>query len=186
MLVEVRFSQEDTERLETHDSLTVLGDLKDRLMLSCHTRITDADNALKTIDSGEPIPRNVDGTREDYLEYKAYNEALLNSLRNSMFTLCGGYDERIQKALNCAFQYSQFDGNHHKAWAIDQIVRALLGCPMIKKTALDCNKKQYSYETQGESQEYLDWVKKFEYEDLTLSVDEDREKDYEWNCGTPP
>ena len=35
--------------------------------------------------------------------------------------------ERISKALEIAFQYSQIDGEHHKAWAIDQMVRALLG-----------------------------------------------------------
>lgn len=34
---------------------------------------------------------------------------------------------RIQKALGIAHQYSQIDGSHHKAWVIDQMVRALLG-----------------------------------------------------------
>lgn len=34
---------------------------------------------------------------------------------------------RIEKALETAFDYSQFDGDHHKAWAIDQMVRALTG-----------------------------------------------------------
>lgn len=35
-------------------------------------------------------------------------------------------EERIQKALDIALSYSQIDGSHHKAWTIDQMVRALL------------------------------------------------------------
>ena len=34
---------------------------------------------------------------------------------------------RIAVALETAVRWSQFDGSHHKAWAIDQMVRAL--CP---------------------------------------------------------
>ena len=34
-------------------------------------------------------------------------------------------DERIQKAMEIAWCYSQNDGAHHKAWVIDQMVRAL-------------------------------------------------------------
>lgn len=32
---------------------------------------------------------------------------------------------RIQNALDIACRYSQIDGEHHKAWTIDQMVRAL-------------------------------------------------------------
>ena len=32
-----------------------------------------------------------------------------------------------EKALNILFDYSQYDGGHHKAWAVDQAVRALTG-----------------------------------------------------------
>ena len=32
-----------------------------------------------------------------------------------------------EKALDVAFRYAQIDGAHHKAWVIDQMVRALLG-----------------------------------------------------------
>lgn len=35
--------------------------------------------------------------------------------------------ERIELALDVAYNYSQVDGAHHKAYAIDQMVRALLG-----------------------------------------------------------
>ena len=36
-------------------------------------------------------------------------------------------DERIETALNFAWRYGQIDGDHHKLWVIDQIVRALCG-----------------------------------------------------------
>ncbi len=36
-------------------------------------------------------------------------------------------DERIQKALEVAYDYAGIDGDHHKAWVIDQMVRALAG-----------------------------------------------------------
>ncbi len=35
--------------------------------------------------------------------------------------------ERIDTALDYAKRYSQIDGAHHKAWVIDQMVRALTG-----------------------------------------------------------
>lgn len=35
--------------------------------------------------------------------------------------------DRIAKALEIADRFSQIDGAHHKAWTIDQMVRALTG-----------------------------------------------------------
>lgn len=35
--------------------------------------------------------------------------------------------KNVQQALDVAFNCSQFDGSHHKEWAIDQMVRKLLG-----------------------------------------------------------
>ena len=35
--------------------------------------------------------------------------------------------DKIDAALELAIQYGQIDGDHHKAWVIDQIVRALTG-----------------------------------------------------------
>jgi transposase-like protein len=42
---------------------------------------------------------------------------------------CTVYKQKpdIKKALDLAFRYSQIDGDHHKAWVIDQMVRALTG-----------------------------------------------------------
>ena len=36
-------------------------------------------------------------------------------------------DEKIVKALQIIFSCGQIDGDHHKAWVIDQVVRTLLG-----------------------------------------------------------
>ena len=35
--------------------------------------------------------------------------------------------DRIKAALEVAWDYGQIDGDHHKAWVIDQMVRALTG-----------------------------------------------------------
>ena len=34
-------------------------------------------------------------------------------------------NERIEKALEIAFQYGGIDGSHHKMWVIDQMIRVL-------------------------------------------------------------
>lgn len=52
-------------------------------------------------------------------------------------------DKIINKALEIAFQYAQIDGDHHKAWVIDQIVRRLTG------------------------EGYKEWVEHYEYDEET-------------------
>lgn len=39
----------------------------------------------------------------------------------------GTLTERIDAAMAFAESYGHIDGDHHKAWVIDQMVRALLG-----------------------------------------------------------
>ena len=36
-------------------------------------------------------------------------------------------EERIQKAIDLAVRFGGIDGAHHKAWVIDQMMRALAG-----------------------------------------------------------
>lgn len=36
-------------------------------------------------------------------------------------------EERIEAAISIAVQYGGFDGAHHKAWVIDQMLRVLAG-----------------------------------------------------------
>lgn len=38
-----------------------------------------------------------------------------------------GEQERIEMALDLAWRFGQIDGDHHKEWVIDQMVRALTG-----------------------------------------------------------
>jgi len=65
---------------------------------------------------------------------------------------------RINEALAIASDYGQTDGDHHKTWCIDQIVRALTGCPEVKKEALDYRGKPYTFTAYGESEEYRDFI----------------------------
>jgi len=98
-------------------------------------------------------------------------------------TVCGderGYiitrerKERIDKALEYIVRYGWNDGDHHKAWVIDQVVRALTGCPMVEKS-----KGGHTYEVQGESEEYLEWVRE-------TKDGEDGPDTYSWDIGIPP
>lgn len=72
---------------------------------------------------------------------------------------------RISNALVIAKQNT--DGAHHKDWVIDQMVRALFGCPFEG----DPHTGGY-----GTNQEYLDWVERFE-------DGEDGPKTYIWETG---
>lgn len=88
-------------------------------------------------------------------------------------------ENRIKKALEIAISYGGIDGAHHKDWVIDQMVRALTGCPMEKATALDCNKKVYEYEHQGVSEEYAKLIKE-------ACDGEDGPETYSWEEGIAP
>jgi hypothetical protein len=69
-------------------------------------------------------------------------------------------EQRIADALIMA-TWGAVDGDHHKMWAIDQMVRALTGCPDYGNSF-------------GESPEYLAWVAEYEGDDGS------------WDTGTPP
>ena len=71
-------------------------------------------------------------------------------------------DTRIGKALEFALD-GVFDGEHHKMWVIDQMVRALTGCPTVTRTGKSYLKTgepplEYEYQAQGESGEYRRWL----------------------------
>lgn len=36
-------------------------------------------------------------------------------------------EKALEEALKVLFLYSQFDGEHHKAWALDQVTRKITG-----------------------------------------------------------
>lgn len=62
-------------------------------------------------------------------------ETVLNMLKEK--------DADIKKVLELIFQYGQIDGDHHKTWVIDQIVRILTG------------------------DKYKEWVKEYTYDEET-------------------
>ena len=47
--------------------------------------------------------------------------------------------DRINEALKIAIQYGGIDGDHHKAWVIDGMVRALVGEEYDRIVAEACN-----------------------------------------------
>ena len=59
--------------------------------------------------------------------------------------------KKIKHALNIAMNYGQIDGDHHKAWVIDQMVRRLTGKDYKKwvseAMAGEDGPATYSYET---------------------------------------
>lgn len=94
-------------------------------------------------------------------------------------------EKRIAKAIEIALEYGQIDGDHHKAWTIDQIVRALTGCPMVKKLnprASTPDGKGFmtiEYEGQGESKEYIKLITEYK-------AGEDGPDTYAWDEGIAP
>lgn len=66
-------------------------------------------------------------------------------------------DDNIKEALEVAYQYSQIDGGHHKAWAMDQMIRKLL------KT----------------EEAYNEWIENYCNEDGNPNA-------YEWDIGIAP
>ncbi|SNY93407.1 hypothetical protein SAMN04515647_3702 [Cohaesibacter sp. ES.047] len=87
--------------------------------------------------------------------------------------------KRIAKAIEIAVRWGGIDGAHHKAWAIDQMVRALTGCPDVTGKAIDCKGRPYTYTAQGESKEYQKLVKK-------ACKGEDGPETYSWDTGIAP
>lgn len=87
--------------------------------------------------------------------------------------------EQKKKALDIATRYAGIDGARHKMWVIDQMIRALTDCPVAARDAVDCNGVAYSYEAQGESVEYLEFLREY-------SEGEDGPSTYQWDTGIAP
>lgn len=78
--------------------------------------------------------------------------------------------DRIKKALEIATDFGQVDESRHKAWVIDQIVRALTGCSEDKIDELNRNLTA--------SPEYLEWIEDYSQDDEGVS--------YRWDTGLAP
>ncbi len=88
-------------------------------------------------------------------------------------------DERIQKAIEIAVRYGQIDGDHHKAWVIDQMVRELTGCPSVEQTFNEGTANEFTVEVLGESAEYADLIR-------NACDGEDGPATYSWDTGIAP
>ena len=89
------------------------------------------------------------------------------------------YEKRIGNALEFAAGFGGIEGDHHKAWVIDQMVRALTGCPVIRESHKNDKGNVYTFEAQGESPEYQEWVREW-------CDGEDGPDTYEWDEGIAP
>jgi hypothetical protein len=79
-------------------------------------------------------------------------------------------------ALHWLERYSQIDGEHHKAWVLDQVARILRGTPVIAKLASwENGAVEMRYSLGEPSEAYLSWVAA--YEDGG---------EYSWDVGIAP
>ncbi len=83
---------------------------------------------------------------------------------------------KIKSALDSA---DNIDGAHHKQWIIDQMVRALTGCPIEQREGWDHHGNVYTYSTRGESSDYQLWI-------ATYKDGEDGPETYAWDTGIAP
>lgn len=67
-------------------------------------------------------------------------------------------DAQIAGALHVASEYAMYDGDHHKMWVIDQMVRHLTGCPTEQRSKVDATGKPYTFDVLGESEAYREFV----------------------------
>jgi len=87
--------------------------------------------------------------------------------------------KRIGEALAIAVRYGGIDGDHHKRWVIDQMVRALTGCPEVEAEAKDARGKTYTYVRRAESTMYLELVRE-------ARAGENGPETYDWDLGVAP
>jgi hypothetical protein len=87
--------------------------------------------------------------------------------------------KQADEALDVAVRYGGIDGDHHKRWVIDQMIRALTGCPLVATTGVDVNGKTYSFDVRGESPAYLALVR-------DACAGEDGPDTYSWDVGVAP
>lgn len=78
----------------------------------------------------------------------------------------------VVRALELAVKYGGIDGDHHKAWVIDQMVRRLTGCPVVEVMP-------GGHEVLGESAEYRALVR-------DARNGEDGPETYDWDVGICP
>lgn len=105
-------------------------------------------------------------------------EKKLSSLEGTPFERFGPKEW----ALEFIAGYGQTDGDHHKAWVMDQITRILLGTPVnVKLARWENGEQEYRFSTGEPSQAYLDWV-----EEMLGENDEEFGREYSYDVGIAP
>jgi hypothetical protein len=85
-------------------------------------------------------------------------------------------DDPLDYAMVFIEKYGASEGDHHKAWVIDQVVRILKGTPVIVTEARwTDHDPEVRYRTGEPSAEYLVWVAEMREED-----------EEDWSDGTAP
>lgn len=82
-------------------------------------------------------------------------------------------------------RYGQIDGDHHKAWVLDQVARILKGTPVLVKEARWHPEggeitTEYRFKTGEPSAAYEAWVQEM------LGEEDDGEHEYDYDVGIPP
>src|SRR6202012_2839880 len=68
-------------------------------------------------------------------------------------------------ALYCIERYGTIDGDHHKAWVLDQVARILHGTPVtVTEARWESGEKEYRMKLAEPSAEYVAWVEQIEDE----------------------
>lgn len=83
-------------------------------------------------------------------------------------------EDRIDDALKIVFK-GVSDEAHYLTWTVDQMVRALTGCPLVVRT----NRYGETYQALGESKEYLDFITQYR-------KGESGPETYSWDIGIAP
>lgn len=88
----------------------------------------------------------------------------------------------VDWAMLFVAKYGQTDGDHHKAWVLDQVARILNGTPVIVKLAKwDNDLEEYRFDVNTPSQKYLDWVEK-----MLGKKEKDGSREYSYEEGIAP
>lgn len=83
-------------------------------------------------------------------------------------------------AMSFIEAYGQIDGDHHKAWVLDQVARILNGTKVIVTTARwEDGHKEYRINVGKPSKKYLGWVK-------SMQFGEDGDETYGYEEGIAP
>ena len=118
------------------------------------------------------------------LDYDGHLENVINGLDENELK------SRLINSMKLLVQYGGIDGDHHKRWCIDQVIRISMGCPEETVEKKDCNGNPYTFEKLVDGPEYKELVR------LYCNVDENgepfededgNELDYwDWDCGIAP